>query len=126
MGIGHIMVDLRSEKKKVKKENRKDPRLELHCNASVLGIDGIQKITDISLGGIFMETIVPNKIKLGQIITLNVKLPTEKYTLTFKAKVVCKTNRGIGCQFVSLDDQKKEAICLCFEMFRDTLPAGCT
>ena len=120
------MVDLRSEKKKVKKENRKDPRLELHCNASVLGIDGIQKITDISLGGIFMETIVPNKIKLGQIITLNVKLPTEKNTLKFKAKVVCKTNRGIGCQFVSLDDQKKEAICLCFEMFRDTLPAGCT
>ena len=125
MGIGHIMVDLRSEKKKVKKENRKDPRLELHCNASVLGIDGIQKITDISLGGIFIETIVSNKIKLGQIITLNVKLPTEKNTLKFKAKVVCKTNRGIGCQFVSLDDQKKEAICLCFEMFRDTLPAGC-
>lgn len=126
MGIGHIMVDLRSEKKKVKKENRKDPRLELHCNASVLGIDGIQKITDISLGGIFIEMIVSNRIKLGQIITLNVKLPTEKNTLKFKAKVVCKTNRGIGCQFVSLDDQKKEAICLCFEMFRDTLPAGCT
>lgn len=126
MGIGHIMVDLRSEKKKVKKENRKDPRLELHCNASVLGIDGIQKITDISLGGIFIEMIVSNRIKLGQIITLNVKLPTEKNTLKFKAKVVCKTNRGIGCQFVYLDDQKKEAICLCFEMFRDTLPAGCT
>ena len=126
MGIGHIMVDLRSEKKKVKKENRKDPRLELHCNASVLGIDGIQKITDISLGGIFIETSVSNRIKPGQIITVNVKLPTEKNTLKFKAKVVCKTNRGIGCQFVSLDDQKKEAICLCFEMFRDTLPAGCT
>ena len=120
------MVDLRSEKKKVNKENRKDPRLELHCNASVLGIDGIQKITDISLGGIFIETSVSNRIKPGQIITVNVKLPTEKNILKFKAKVVCETNRGIGCQFVSLDDQKKEAICLCFEMFRDTLPAGCT
>jgi hypothetical protein len=120
------MVDLRSEKKIVKKEKRKDPRLELHCDASVLGIDGIQKITDISLGGIFIETHVLNRIEVGQMITINIKLPTEKNTIRFKAKVVCKTNRGIGCQFISLDDQKREAICLCFEMFRDTLPAGCS
>ena len=119
------MADLRSEKKIVKKEKRRDPRLELHCNASVLGIDGIQKITDISLGGIFIETTVLNRIKVGQIIAINIKLPTEKNTIRFKTKVVCKTNRGIGCQFMALDDQKKEAICLCFEMYRDTLPAGC-
>ena len=78
MEIGYTMVDLRSEKKQVKKENRKDPRLELHCNASVLGIDGIHKITDISLGGIFIETNILIRIKLGQVITVNVKLPTEK------------------------------------------------
>jgi len=119
------MVDIRSEKKKVNKERREDPRLELHCNASVLGIEGIQIITDISLGGIFIETNFIDKVGVGQVVIVNTKLPTEKNMIRFKAKVVYKTKRGIGCQFISLNDQKKEAISLCFEMFRDTLPSGC-
>jgi len=44
-----------------------------------------------------------------------------KYVMVRKMVSVCV----IECQFISLDDQKREAICLCFEMFRDTLPAGC-
>ena len=119
------MVDIRSEKKEVKNEIRNDLRLEFHCDAKVLGIDGIQTITDISLGGIFIETNILDKIRIGQILSVNTKLPTDRSVIRFKAKVVHKTNRGIGCQFISLDDQKREAICLCFEMFRDTLPAGC-
>ena len=50
------MVDVRSENKDIKNEKRNDPRLEFHCDARVFGIDGIQTITDISLGGIFLET----------------------------------------------------------------------
>ena len=119
------MADIRSEKKEVKIERRQHPRLELHCDAAVLGLKGIQTITDISLGGIFIEAKIPGKVEIGRIITVNTKLPTERNIIRFKAKVMYKTNRGIGCQFVSLDDQKREAICLCFEMFRDTLPAGC-
>jgi len=119
------MADIRSEKKKVKNERRKDPRLEFHCNAMVQGIDGILTITDISLGGIFIEIGKIDKVAVGKIVTINVKLPTETQAVRFKAKVVNKTNRGIGCQFISLDDREKEAICLCFEYFKDTLPAGC-
>ena len=119
------MVDVRSENKDIKNEKRNDPRLEFHCDARVFGIDGIQTITDISLGGIFLETNILDEIEVGQILIVNTKLPTERNVIRFKAKVMYKTNRGIGCQFVSLDDQKREAICLCFEMFRDTLPAGC-
>ncbi|MDX2510947.1 MAG: PilZ domain-containing protein [Desulfobacterales bacterium] len=119
------MVDIRSENKEVKNEIRNDLRLEFHCDAKVLGIDGIQTITDISLGGIFIETNILDKIRIGQILSVNTKLPTDRSVIRFKAKVVHKTNRGIGCQFISLDDQKREAICLCFEMFRDTLPAEC-
>jgi hypothetical protein len=119
------MVDLRSDKKEVEWEKRKDPRLEFHCDARVLGIDGIQSITDISLGGIFIETDMLDQINVGQIITVVTNLPTERRALRFKAKVVNKRNRGIGCQFIALDDENREAICLCFEMFRDTLPAGC-
>ena len=119
------MVDLRSEKKSVKKERRKDPRLEFHCKALVVGLDGIKTITDISLGGIFIEIEELDRIKIEQMVAINVKLPTEPKTLKFNAKVVNKTNRGIGCQFISLGESQKDAICLCFEYFKDTLPAKC-
>ncbi|WP_372680823.1 PilZ domain-containing protein [Desulfosarcina sp.] len=119
------MADIRSKKKNVTKERRKDPRLEFHCNAMVQGIDGILTITDISLGGVFIEIGEPYKITVGKMVTINAKLPTETQAVRFKAKVVNKTNRGIGCQFIALDDWEKEAICLCFEYFKDTLPAGC-
>ena len=32
---------------------------------------------------------------------------------------------GIGCRFIALKDHERDAICLCFEMYKDTLPAGC-
>jgi hypothetical protein len=119
------MADIRSEKKPVKQERRNDPRLEFHCNAMVTGVDGMLTITDISLGGVFIELAELDKITIGQLVTINVKLPTESQAMRFKAKVVNKTDRGMGCQFISLDDQERQAICLCFEYFKDTLPAGC-
>jgi hypothetical protein len=120
-----LMVDVRSEKREVRVERRQHPRLELHCDATVLGLEGIQSITDISLGGIFIEAKIPEKEKIGQIITVNTNLPTEKNTIKFKAKIVTQSDRGIGCQFISLQDDERDAICLCFEMYKDTLPAGC-
>ena len=119
------MADLRSEKKSVKQERRKDPRLEFHCDALVLGLDGIKAITDISLGGIFIEVGELDNVRIGQNVIINVKLPTEPKSLKFKARVVNKTNRGIGCQFISLEGSQRDAICMCFEYFKDTLPAGC-
>ena len=119
------MVDLRSEQRTVELERRKHARLELHCDATVLGLEGTQKITDISLGGIFIETKIPEKVKIGQTILINTILPSERKMIRFKAKIVSQTKRGIGCQFISLQEQHKDAICLCFELFKDTLPAEC-
>lgn len=119
------MADLRSEKRTVEHERRKDPRLEFHCNAMIRGLDGVLTITDISLGGIFIEVSETDKIEIGQTVIVNSKLPTETNALRFQAKVVNKTDRGIGCQFISLDAREKEAICMCFEYFKDTLPAKC-
>lgn len=119
------MADLRSEKKDVKNERRKDPRLEFHCDAVVLGVDGINTITDISLGGMFIEVDEVDKIEIGQSVKINVRLPTEPKAIRFNARVVNKNQRGIGCQFISLEDNQRDAICLCFEYFKDTLPAGC-
>lgn len=119
------MADLRSEKKSVKQERREDPRLEFHCSAMVLGLEGIKTITDISLGGIFIEVGGLDKIEIGQTVVINVKLPTEPKTMRLNAKVVNKNQRGIGCKFISLEESQKDAICLCFEYFKDTLPAKC-
>ena len=119
------MVDIRSDKIKVKVDRREHPRIELHCDATVLGLKGIQKITDLSLGGIFIEANISGKVKIGQIITISTKLPSERKAITFKAKIASQTDRGIGCQFVSLKDSERDAICLCYELFKDTLPAEC-
>ncbi len=123
--MGYKMVDLRSEQRKVKEERREHPRLEFHCDATVLGINGIQIITDISLGGVFIETSIPDNIKVGRTITISTKLPSDKNLIRLKAKVVNQRDRGIGCQFVNLSDQERYAICMCFTLFKDTLPAGC-
>ncbi len=119
------MVDLRSEKKDVTHERRKDQRLEFHCDAKILGLDKIQKITDLSLGGVFIETNFTTELKIGQIVTIGTRFPTDRNVLKFKAEIAYISDRGIGCRFLTLSAQTKEAICLCFEMFRDTLPAGC-
>ena len=119
------MADLRSEKRDVENERRKDPRLEFHCDAMVLGLDGITTITDISLGGVFIEVNELDRVDIGQTVIVNVKLPTERSAMRLQARVVNKTHRGIGCQFISLENSQRDAICLCFEYYRDTLPAGC-
>ena len=118
------MVDIRSEQLNIKQERRKGPRLELHCDVTIMGIHGILTITDISLSGIFIEASIPDSLNIGRLITINTKLPSERDNIRLKAKVIYKTNRGIGCQFVSLHEQQKDAIGLCFKLFKDTLPAG--
>jgi len=104
------MVDVRSEKKEVNVERRAHSRLELHCDTTVPGLKGIQTLTDISIGGCFIEAEIPGKVKIGQVITVNAKLPTEKNRITVKAKIVSQRERGIGCQFISLQDDAKDAI----------------
>ena len=100
------MVDIRSEQRKVKIERRMDPRLELHCDATVLGLKGIQAITDISLGGFYLKGDIPDRIEIGQIKAVNVKLPSERYVTRFKAKVMRKTYRGIGCQLANRNSRE--------------------
>jgi hypothetical protein len=102
------MVEFRSEYRIVSNEKRKYPRTELRCDATILGIDGILIITDISLSGIFVEAKPSNKIPIGQIVSINFKLPTEKNVIRMKAKTVNRTERGIGCQLIFQNDSQKK------------------
>ena len=116
------MVDFRSEKRTIGNDKRKYPRVEFRCNASVLGIDGILTITDLSLGGIFIEVKLSSKIPIGKIVNLNLKFPTEKKVMRLKAKVTNQTDRGIGCQLTYDNERERKAIYKCFDFVKDTLP----
>ena len=116
------MVEFRSEKRTVDYDKRKYPRVEFRCNASVFGIDGVLTVTDLSLGGIFVEVKLSSKISIGKLVSINLKLPTEKIVLRLKAKVVSQTDRGIGCQIAYDNEREKKAIYRCFDFVKDTLP----
>ena len=75
----------------VAEERRMEARLKFHCDATAMGISGIQTITNISLGGFYLKGDIPDRIDTGQTKTINVKLPSEKYVTRLKAKVVRQT-----------------------------------
>ena len=118
------MTDLQNNHGGDASERRKHPRLVFHCNATIRGIHQVVKVTDISLGGFFFELVTKKRLKLGTLVDVSMRLPTEEDTIRFKAKLVSQGKRGVGCKYVSLTPETKEAIRNCFETFRDTMPIG--
>jgi len=116
------MVDKGKKQQQRKTERRKHPRLDFRCNATIRGINQLVRVTDISLGGFFFELVTKKKLKLGALVDVSMRLPTETNTLRFKAKLISQGSRGIGCKYVSLTPDIKESIQNCFEIFKDTLP----
>jgi hypothetical protein len=121
-GILAVMVDIRRRDIKVDKERRKNPRLDFHCKATIRGINRVVEVTDISMGGFFFELETKKKLKMGTLVDVSMRLPTEESAIRFKAKMISQNDRGIGCQFVGLSTDNEDAIRNCFETFKDTLP----
>ena len=118
------MVDIRREHINVKTERRAYPRLDFTCTAKIIGIKDPVTITDISLGGFFFEFKLASKLKLGQIANVALNLPTESEPIMVKARMINQNERGVGCAFVDLSPIQRNAIHICFETFKDTLPIG--
>lgn len=116
------MVDIQKNHSSGKIERRAHPRLVFHCKATIRGIDQVVKVTDISLGGFFFELTTNKKLKLGTLVDVSMRLPTEENTVRFKAKLINQSQRGVGCKYVSLMPETREAIRNCFETFKDTMP----
>ena len=104
------MADIRSEQQKVAAERRMDARLALQFDATVLGISGIPKITNISAGGFFLKGDISDRIEIGQIRAINVKLPSEMNVTRFKARVLRKNYQGIGCQFAYQNGRERATL----------------
>ncbi|MBW2513679.1 MAG: PilZ domain-containing protein, partial [Deltaproteobacteria bacterium] len=116
------MADIQKNHSSGKIERRLHPRLVFHCKATIRGIDQVVKVTDISLGGFFFELDANKRLKLGTLVDVSMRLPTEENTVRFKAKLVNQSQRGVGCKYVSLMPETREAIRNCFETFKDTMP----
>ena len=116
------MVDCRSKHIRVSNERRKDPRLEFQCKVLLGDRKGALTVTDLSLGGIFVEVEEKTGFELGSLVSIAVKFPTEQKAVLLKAKIVNVNKRGVGCRFVDLTQKKFVTIRNCFETFKDTLP----
>lgn len=116
------MIDLRTRQHPVNIDKRVYPRLEFHCPVVIRRFKGVKRVTDLSMGGLFIELNSMQKELLNIILDLTIKFPTSHETIRVKAKVVNINKRGIGCKFVKLTKQDQEAVKTCFEAFQDTIP----
>lgn len=121
-GSKESWMDFRMGVTAIGDNRRQHPRLEFHCPVRVEGLKGIQKVTDMSVGGIFVENEQASTFKKGQTLHLNIKLPTEYEPITIKAEVANVRDRGIGLKFVDLTQPHQQALRVCFDAFKDTIP----
>ena len=115
-------VDFRRSVSDVHEDQRQHPRLEFHCPARIQGIKGVFRVTDISMGGAFLELESTPAFKLGQTFNLIMKLPTEYEPITTKVKVANIRKRGIGLEFMNITQKNEQIIRFCFDTFKDTIP----
>jgi hypothetical protein len=115
-------VDFRRSVSDVREDQRRHPRLEFHCPARIQGIKGVFRVTDISMGGAFLELKTTTAFKVGQTFNLIMKLPTEYEPITTRAKVANIRERGLGLEFLNMSQKNAQTIRFCFETFKDTIP----
>lgn len=106
------------------KDRRKGPRLDFHCPVLIQGMEGEFIITDISLEGAFIECDNPSEsqVKVGQTFLLLIRLPTEDNPTEIKASIANVRKHGIGCRFVGLTKNAKDAIHRCFNVAKHSIP----
>ena len=117
-------IDCRRNITETGKEKRVDPRVDLQCPVYIEGVPDPKTITDLSIGGVFIECDGASirKLEKGKFVTLTMKLPTEDDVIKVKAKVVNQSNRGVHCQFAQLGREIEDAIYRCYNMAKHTIP----
>jgi hypothetical protein len=100
------------------KERRSVPRVNVQWPVYIEGIPGQQTITDLSIGGAFIEcdSACRNKFRRGELIRLDIKLFTYDDVFQVPAQIVHISNRGMHCQFRHLDRRTVFAIYYCLNM----------
>jgi len=103
-------------------EKRKSARIDFYLPVTIKGHQGLNKVKDFSMGGLFIEMEDTPQFKQGDEIDLIMKLPHESITMQVRALVTRVTGKGIGVEFVGLSPQHAMAIEYCFHVFKHTVP----
>ena len=103
-------------------EKRGNARIDFHLPVTIKGHQGLNKVKDFSMGGLFIEMEDAPQFKQGDEIDLIMKLPHENNTMQVRALVTHVTGKGIGVEFVDLSPQHAMALENCFHIFKDTIP----
>jgi len=106
----------------MKKDQRKTPRIDFHQPLSIKGHEGVRKIRDFSLSGLFIEVEDPSRFIPGDDINLVLDLPYGNKPFVVNARVMRVADEGIGVQFGELDPEERIELEDCFELFKETAP----
>ena len=102
-------------------DKRKNPRIDLYVEVRIKH-QGVHKVKDLSLSGLFIRLQDTSQFKQGEEIELIMKLPGEKDPIRVKARVARVITDGLGVEFVDLPPQDEIALEYCFSVFKHTLP----
>jgi len=102
-------------------DQRKNPRIDLYVKVRVKH-QGLHKVKDFSIGGLFIETNSSSQFNPGDEIELVLKLPQESDPMRLDARVARVAADGIGVEFVNLMPKEAVALEYCFDIFKHTLP----
>lgn len=103
-------------------DKRKSPRIDFYLQVMIKGHEGLGKIRDFSLSGLFIQVQRPSWFKEGSEVEVVMKLPHENEPIRVKARVVRVTTQGIGVEFVDLPPLDAMALEYCFHVFKGTIP----
>ncbi len=102
-------------------DKRKNPRIDLYVEVRIKH-EGVHKVKDLSLSGLFIQMPSTSQFKRGDEIELVVQFPEEKDTTRLEARVARVTTDGIGVEFVDLRPKEQVALEYCFNVFKHTMP----
>ena len=103
------------------KEKRKDPRIDLFVQVRIKH-QGLHKVKDLSLSGLFIQTPNTSQFKTGDQIEVAMRLPLEDKLTRLDARVARVATNGIGVKFVKVPSNEQVALRYCFDIFKHTLP----
>ena len=95
--------------KNMSNENRrKSERTSLVLEANWDGSQVPMRVTDISMGGCYLDTI--GQAKPGESVTVNIVLPNGKVMTVSGIATYLQTHTGFGISFTNLSEEQRELI----------------
>jgi hypothetical protein len=83
-------------------DNRKHVRIAFHLPVEIKGHKGPHKISELSMGGLFVDSNSPRQFKRGDEINMVARVSDEEEPIHAICRVTHVTREGIGIEFVHI------------------------